>query len=412
MNKLIHRSQSLIALDSLNLMLMNIHLGVRPYLVVYLASALFWDPVKIGIVMSISGIAGVIAQIPAGALIDSSTYKRFLVIAGAGLIGICSLLTIWFDDFIVVNLAQSAAMVAGALFAPAVAAISLGIVGRKRLDKQIGRNQSFTAAGNVLVAIIIGILSTLYNPRWIYYVIAFFSLLAILSTLSIRENDIDHAIARGADDSDDSTEPARIWDVIGNRNSIIFIVTIVLFHLANAAMLPMLGQLLSDQEPEKASFYLSAGIIVTQSVMVPLGIYIGKIANKTSRRSVLLIAFIVLPIRGFLYTLDNNPFYLVSIQVLDAIGAAITGIMQILIAADLTKGTGRFNLMQGVIATALGLGTALSNLLGGYLVKYMGFQYAFTTLSLLALFALAFCFFLMPETKTSEKTLKLQPNHL
>ncbi|MFO0957110.1 MAG: hypothetical protein U0800_06535 [Isosphaeraceae bacterium] len=84
-----------------------------------------------------------------------------------------------------------------------------------------------------------------------------------------------------------------------------------------------------------------------------------------------------MPIRGLLYTLTANPFLLVGIQLLDGIGAGIFGVVSVLVVADLTRGTGRFNLTQGAMATATGIGAALSNLLTGYIVKRAGFDAGF-----------------------------------
>jgi len=408
MNILKSKKRSLIAMDYLNLLLMNIHLGVRPYLVVYLSTALSWNPLQIGMIMSISGLVGVLAQTPVGGLIDISKYKRLLIIVGALIIGICSLITVLVNDFIVICATQSMASIAGTVFAPAVAAISLGIVGRKNIDKQIGRNQTFTAVGNVLAAIAIGLCSYFWGTMWIYYTIVLMSLLVVVTVFFIKEKDIDHQLARGADhERDEQAVTSNIWELITKRSTIIFIVSVILFHSANAAMLPMLGQLLSAEEPRYASAYLSACIIVAQLVMIPLGVHIGALASIMNRRPLMLIAFLILPIRGLLYTVSGNPFFLISIQVLDGIAASITGVMQIMIAADITRGTGRLNFMQGLTATALGFGTALSNLLSGYLIKYEGFNIGFISLAFLALAALGFFYFAMPETKEQEREARL-----
>ena len=112
-----------------------------------------------------------------------------------------------------------------------------------------------------------------------------------------------------------------------------------------------------------------------------------------------LIGFAALPLRGALYTLSDNPYYLVGVQLLDGIGAAIFGVVSVLVIADLTRGTGRFNFTQGVVAMATGIGGALSNSITGFIVQHAGFNAAFLFLATVATFALGIFWTLMPETR-------------
>ncbi len=104
------------------------------------------------------------------------------------------------------------------------------------------------------------------------------------------------------------------------------------------------------------------------------------------RKAVFLIGFAALPIRGALYTLSDNPYYLVGVQLMDGIGAAIFGVLSVLVIADLTRGTGRFNFTQGVVATATDLGASLSNSITGFIVQRAGFNVAFLFLAVVAAF--------------------------
>ena len=70
-----------------------------------------------------------------------------------------------------------------------------------------------------------------------------------------------------------------------------------------------------------------------------------------------------------------------------------------LVVADLTKGTGRFNLTQGALATATGIGAGLSNLLAGFVVKAAGFDAGFITLAAIAAIGSIFFALAMPETR-------------
>ena len=140
--------------------------------------------------------------------------------------------------------------------------------------------------------------------------------------------------------------------------------------------------------------------IAAQLVMVRVALISSRKAETWGRKPILLIAFAVLPIRGLLSTLSVNPFDLIGVQLLDGISAGILGVVGVLIVADLTKGTGRFNLVQGAPATAIGLGSGLSHFITGYLGKLAGFDSGLIFLSAIALLALAFCMFTVSETLT------------
>ena len=106
----------------------------------------------------------------------------------------------------------------------------------------------------------------------------------------------------------------------------------------------------------------------------------------------------MLPVRGILYTLTSSIYLLVGIQVLDEIGAGIFGVVSVLVIADLTRGTGRFNLTLGAIATAVGIGAALSQTIAGAIVHHFDDRAGFLFLATVAAAALLMLWLLMPET--------------
>ncbi len=142
-----------------------------------------------------------------------------------------------------------------------------------------------------------------------------------------------------------------------------------------------------------------------QLIMIPVALAAGRFAFSRGRKAVFLIGFAALPIRGLLYTLSDNPYYLVGVQLIDGIGAGIFGVVSVLVIADLTRGSGRFNFTQGVVATATGLGASLSNGITGFIVQRAGFNAAFLFLAGVAAFALGIFWLFMPETglSTSER---------
>lgn len=158
--------------------------------------------------------------------------------------------------------------------------------------------------------------------------------------------EIDHDLARGADDGSVRKRQGAVGiaELFKDRRIAIFAVWVVVFHLANAAMLPLVGQKSSDGLRDRAPIVMSACIITAQVVMVPVALAASRLAASWGRKPVFLIGFTVLPVRGLLYCLSVNPYYLVGVQLLDGIGAGIFGVVSVLVVADLTQGTGRFNL--------------------------------------------------------------------
>jgi MFS family permease len=113
----------------------------------------------------------------------------------------------------------------------------------------------------------------------------------------------------------------------------------------------------------------------------------------------LLIAFGLLPVRGLLYTLTNSASSLVAIQILDGIAAAIFGVVSVLVIADLTKGTRRFNLTLGAVTTAVGIGAALSQSIAGGIVHPWGYHAGLEFLAAVAALAWIILWTAMPETR-------------
>jgi MFS family permease len=234
-----------------------------------------------------------------------------------------------------------------------------------------------------------------------------------LTVFVIRGDEIDYELARGgrhAGDGSANDEAVRnrrhagprvsgLSEVLTDRRILIFTVSAVLFNFANAAMLPLVGQRLSVGKPHSSSLLMAAGIIVAQLVMIPVAAVAGRLTAVWGRKSIFLIGFIALPIRGVLFTLSDQPTFIISVQILDGVGAALFGLLSVLVVADLTKGTGHFNFIQGAIATAAGVGASLSMLLAGLIVEYAGYQAAFLSLAAIATVALLVFWALMPETK-------------
>jgi MFS family permease len=396
-------ARSLRGLDGINFLMADVRDGVGPYLSVFLKGAEHWDSGAIGVAMAASTAAAAACQIPAGLLVDATRLKRLLV-AGSGLmVGPGCLLIVFFPRFLAVVAAQAMLGAASAVIPPAIAALSLGLGGRRLLDGRISRNESFNHGGNFLAAGLAGTLGQYVGYHWIFYLVCVFALASASVVSLINPAEIDHERARGGEEPGNNCEPIAFRDLLKRRSLLIFLTSVILFHFGNAAMLPMAGQVLALKHPGEDAIALSACIVAAQLVMVGVAWAVGRAsARGVGRKAIFLVALAVLPVRGVLFSFTTSPYGVVAIQLLDGVAAGIFGVIAILIASDLMRGTGRFNLAQGLTALAVGIGAGLSNVVAGYVVQWFGYPVGFLTLAGIAVYALAFFAFLMPETRTSD----------
>jgi len=367
-------------------------------LAIYLAGS-GWSVQTIGIALTEGGIAGIIAQTPAGALADRVRSKRALIVGGVIALAIGALLIAIHPAFWPVMAAQTLIGVTSSVFGPTVVAISLGVVGRNLFDRRQGRNQTFNSAGNVVAAVAMGLIGYFLSNRGIFFFVVAFTIPTLWALARIRSRDIDYNIARGSDNGDKEAGVSHVTALLKDRPLLIFLVCAVLFHFANAAMLPLLGEMLSKGHGRSSMMFMSACVITTQVVVTLLASWSSIKARQWGRKPLLLIAFGVLPVRGLLYTLTNAAPSLVAIQILDGIAAAIFGVVSVLLIADLTKGTGRFNLTLGAVTTAVGIGAALSQSIAGGIVHRWGYHAGFIFLAAVAALALIILWTAMPETR-------------
>jgi MFS family permease len=389
--------RSLRGLDWLNFFLADVQSGVGPFLAIYLAGS-GWNEQTIGIVLTGGGIAGIIAQTPAGALADRVRSKRALIACGVVALAVGALLIAVTPAFWPVLSAQTLIGVSSSVFGPTVVAISLGVVGRQLFDRRQGRNQTFNSAGNVVAAVAMGLIGCFLSDRGIFFFVVAFTIPTLWALSRIRSSEIDYEVARGSDDGAQAANVSHIAALLKDRPLLIFPVCAVLFHFANAAMLPLLGEMLSKGHGRASMMFMSACVVTTQVVVTLLASWSSIKARQWGRKPLLLIAFGVLPVRGVLYTLTGATSALVAIQILDGIAAAIFGVVSVLVIADLTKGTGRFNLTLGVVTTAVGIGAALSQSIAGGIVHRFGYHAGFLFLAAVACAAFLLLWIAMPES--------------
>jgi len=391
------KARSLRGLDFINFTLADVRDGIGPFLGIYLLSSQHWNLKDIGLATSIATFAGVMVQTPAGAFVDRLKNKKIIVAIASLLIGFGTLIILIQPSLTVVIISQVVVGIAATFIAPSIAAMTLGLVGYKRLEKRTGRNEMFNHGGNVTSAVLSGLIGYYIGLKGIFIFTLLLSLASVFFLRFIDNDQIDYQLSRGSLSQDKKDITSSWTGIISNPLFLIFTTCCVLYHFANAAMLPLAGQYIVSENKVNASVYMSACIVIAQLIMVPTAAWCSAKSTR-GRKSLMLLCFAALPIRGLLYTLSPNPYFITSVQILDGFSAGIFGVVSILIIADLTKGSGHFNLANGILITAVGFGASLSNLAGGYIANLFSFRYAFLFLSAVAALAFIICLIFMKET--------------
>lgn len=385
------------SLDAVNFLLADVRGALGPYLNVFLVTQQHWSQAETGLVTMIGGLLGLAAQTPIGAAIDETRAKRGAIVLALAVLAVGGVTIFARPSFWPVMAANGLMAVVGDVFGPAVAALTLGLYTRHALARRMGRNSAFDHAGNVAIAIVAGAVGYVFSQRAVFLLVPVFAMLAGIAVLSIPAKAIDNNRARDLD-HETGAAAAGYGILFKSRPLVVFGLCAMLFHLANAPLLPLVGQKLAAAYPKEATAMMSVCIIAAQAVMLPIALLVGYKADSWGRKPLFLAGFAILPIRAVLYTLSDNSFWLIGVQLLDGVGAGIFGALTPLVIADIMHGTGRYNLAQGAVATVQGIGASLSGLAAGEIVDHFGYSPAFLTSGAVAGLALTVFAVAMPET--------------
>ncbi len=391
-------------LCALNFFMADMQAGIGPFLGVFLQQR-GWQPGAIGSVMTAGGVAGMLMTVPAGAFIDHTTRKRWVVV----ITGICTLLAsflvLWSQSGLVVTASQIATAIAGAAIGPAVAGITLGVVRQRGFNAQNGRNQAWNHAGNLVGAALSGWLGYRYGMPAIFFLAALFGVFAIISVLSIPERSIDHRAARGLegphaghaaagqdqnqDKAQDGGQAQGLRTLLQNRPLLILAAALACFHLGNGAMLPLYGLAVVGAGKGNPAMFTALTVMVAQGVMIVTALAAMRLSAQRGYWLVMLVSFAALPLRGAIAGSVIDSWGVWPVQALDGIGAGLQSVAVPGLVACLLDGTGRVNIGQGAVMTIQGLGASLSPAIGGWLAQLFGYQVAFYALGGFALASLA-----------------------
>ncbi|AZQ53643.1 MFS transporter [Burkholderia cenocepacia] len=392
------------ALEALNFFLADVQAGIGPFIGVILLSR-GWGADAIGSVMTLAGLAAMAATPLAGALVDAVRAKRALIVVATAVTALASLAMMFVHSYPAVAASQVVAAVSGAVLAPAAAGVTLGIVRRQGFDRQFGRNQMANHAGNVAGAALAGWLGWHVGFDAVFALVGTFTVLAIVSTLAIPGHAIDHASARGLEpaglapgtdaahpQASDAASASRVGGLrtLGeNRPPVLLGASLALFHLGNAAMLPLYGMGVVVTHRSNPSAFTAQTIVIAQCVMIAAAWLAPRLIRTHGYWRVLLFSYLVLPVRGLVAAAWMSEAGVWPVQVLDGIGAGLQSVVVPALVVRLLHGSGRVNAGQGAVATAQGIGAALSPVLGGVLAQRFGYPAAFVVLGAVSMGSLA-----------------------
>lgn len=391
--------QSLRGLDWFIFFLADVQTGFGPFVAVYLTTQK-WTQVEIGLVLSVGGIVALIGQMPGGAIVDAARSARKAAGFALVAIAISALGYAAWPIFPVVMTAAALHAAASCVLGPAIAAISLGLVGPLAIGERLGRNARCASIGNGVAAAVMGACGYYLSSRSVFLVTFVLAIPTLIALSRIREREIISEYAVRAEFKEAPiAKTTSIRQLIRQRPLLIFAGSVLLLQLANAAMLPLMAGVVTTRSSQWAPVLIAACIIVPQAIVALTSPSVGRFAQKWGRRPLLLLGFAALAIRGVLFATVTDPYLLVAVQVFDGITAAVFAVMIPLTVADIAFGSGHFNLAQGIVGTATGIGASLSTVLAGYAADQFGSSVAFLGLAAVAAAGLLMIWTIMPETR-------------
>lgn len=355
-------------LDALNALVASSQTGFGAFIAVYL-TAQAWTQADIGQALSLGTIVAMLSQLPAGALVDAMRSKRLAVALGGVAVALSALLFAVSSAWLSVLGAEILHGFASCMIGPAIAAVSLELAGRGGLGVRLGRNARYASIGSAVAAVVLGAIGTYVSGAGVFWATAVLMALALLTLRALPPPGPEPRATQLA--AETRGLPGAIWALL-NRRLLVFAACVGLFHLSNAAMLPLVANEVTRSTGAGANLVIAACVVVPQVIVAGLSPLVGRTADTWGRRPVLLLGFAALPVRGVLLALNAHPAYVVLVQALDGISAAVFGVMLPLVAADLTRGTRRFNLCMGLLGLTAGAGATLSTAISGLVADRVG----------------------------------------
>jgi MFS family permease len=355
------------AVDWMNFFTADVEGAFGVFVSFYLAG-LSWSQSNIGFVMTVGQLTGALVLIPGGALTDGAHWAAtgLLMITGAALI-----LAVKPSLPFVVGAEVLHGASAG-FIGPAIAAISLGIVGHRAMSTRTGRNYRFEATGNVLTALLMGVIGGYLGASAIFFIAAALTVPALLAVSFIRSDEIDYARARNASTQAGTPTISGMLELFKNRQLLGFAGCLALFQLADASMLPLAAEHIGTWQSARGSLLTSGPVVTPQIVVAFLAPSSGYLSELRGRKPLLLAGFGIEVVRAGLLSVIGKPILWLPVQLLSGISGAILPVLTVIVVTDLTAGTGRFNLARGGVGLASTIAAALGLSAFGFIAQHVG----------------------------------------
>jgi MFS family permease len=383
-------------LDYFSFFLADAQTGFGPFLSVYLTSEK-WPNADIGLLLTVGSLVGLAGQIPAGALIDATRKERLIAAVAVACVGLSALAIALSSQFLFTIFAQILHVGASVFIGPALAAISLNLVGHSHLGVRLGRNAQFASAGSMVAIVIMGACGYFLSNRAVFFLTAAMTVPALMALLFISQSDIRHRPPVSQRRNHYSLQSVLL-SLVKNRAFLVLAISVFFFHFANAGLMPLAANIITMRSDQAATALVACCLILPQIVVTVGSIRVGRIADTIGRKPLLLCAFAAVGLRAFLFAFCREPISFVVLQLLDGIAAAVIGVVVSVCVADLTSQTDSFNVGLGVTGAAMGLGAALSTTITGELADHAGTSSAFFAMAVVAVFGLTIVGRYLPET--------------
>ena len=381
-------------LDWFNLFVANVQTGFGPFIAVYL-SGQSWTQTAIGVALSVGTVSSMASQVPAGAWVDAVRNKTRVAAFSVLVFTASALMFAIYPIPLLVYLAEVLHGLSSCTLGPAIAAMSLALAGRFGMAVRLGRNARFAAVGNGVGAALMGACGQYLSERGVFYLTAALTLPALLALLPLRR----YSMARGAAQAAAPEQPkARVLKVLADRRLLVFCGCAMLFTFANAPLLMLISGTLAKQG-SNPSLLIGACIVLPQVIVALASPAIGRFADRRGRRLVLIVGFLMLPIRALVFSTTSNSALVIGVQVLDGIAGAGFGILVPLVVSDVAARSGHFNLSLGAVGFAIGIGSTVSTSAAGWVADHFGIRSAFYFLACVGLAAVLLALLAMPETR-------------
>jgi MFS family permease len=385
------------ALDWLNFFTANVQTGFGPFVVVYLTTQ-SWTEVQTGLVLSIGTATMMLCQVPAGMLVDATPRKRLAALVAILCIAVSALLMVVWPSYLPVLGSQVLHGVATCVLTPAIAAISLALVGRAHLGERLGRNARFGALGSGIAAAVMGVVGSWFSAGSVFWLTAALTIPSLIALAAIKGGALHPPPVQPVASAVTAPE-GGLRTLLMDRGVLVFAGCGMLFTLSNAALLQLAGTEITRNAGDYANVVIAACIVVPQLVMCAIAPWVGRLTESHGRRLVLLAGLGALPLRGLLMGVIEDPYLIVAVQALDGISAAALGVLVPLLAADLTRGSNRFNLCMALFGLSMGLGGTISSTLAGAIATWVSLGAAFAVLTAAGFLGFLLAALAMPETR-------------